>query len=215
MTQSTATGDVTPRLSDFIRRYSAEIISAWMGRVRPFPVAHDLSDVVLRDHIPELLNQISRVVDTAHDPAPETLGQLPDVHALQRLATGFDLQTASEELAILREVITEMWLSHAQELVRPEEIILLNRSIDQTIVKSVGKFAQSRERTLVALDRVSSAALGTGDLKSFVPRLLTVVLETTEAADTVCLFLAEGNKVRLAASVGMEEEIGLTPMPVT
>jgi PAS domain S-box-containing protein len=210
MTETTATGELTPRLSDFIRRYTAPILAAWVERVRPFPVAHDLSDVVLRDHIPELLEQIAQVVDTAHDLKPATLGKLPDVHALQRLASGFDLQTASQELAILREVITEMWLSHAQELVRPEEIILLNRSIDVTIVKSVGKFAKSRERTLVALDRVSSAALGTGDLRGFVPRLLTVVLETTEAADIVCLYLAEGDRLRLAASVGLEEEIGLT-----
>jgi PAS domain S-box-containing protein len=79
-----------------------------------------------------------------------------------------------------------------------------DRAIDDVILRSVERFARARERTLAALDRVSSAALGTGDLATFLPRLLNVILETTEAADSAYVLLREGDVLRVRAAEGVE-----------
>ncbi|MFL5356849.1 PAS domain-containing protein, partial [Archangium sp.] len=51
---------------------------------------------------------------------------------------------------------------------------------------------------------ISEAALGSEDLDTFLPRLLRVMLETTESVDSVTLLLREGDELRVRASVGLE-----------
>ncbi len=193
---------------DFIDQRKSQILGEWERRIRSLPVTEGLHGRALRDHIPELLESIARVVRSVHTGKPATLGNLPDLHALERLDAGFDLRAAASELATLRDVILEMWEQEAAEAVTAAEIQRLNRAIDDTLARSVDRFARARERTLRALDQVSSVALGTSDLNAFLSKLLTVLLENTEAVDSTAILLKDdGGLLRARAAVGLEEEV--------
>jgi PAS domain S-box-containing protein len=200
------------RLGTFIRTHRDALVALWERRLRQIPAARELTEPTLGDHVPAILDAIATALEAGRDGAAE-LGNLPDVHALERLGVGYDVAAAAAELAALREVVLLEWKSEAASVgtgALIDDVVRLNAAIDLTLVRSVDRFARARERTLAALDRVSSAALGTGDLDTFLPRLLTVVLETTEAADSAYIMLAgeDGRlHVRAAAGTGAEASI--------
>lgn len=202
-------GAAPARLCDFLQGRREQILRAWAERVRGTLAAEPLSEPALRDHVPELLD---RLVEVLRDSSPERnveLGELPRIHALQRLDVGFDLRAVCAELAALRETVLGLFQSHARGRPADEvtaEIRRLDSSLDEVIVSSTVTYAAARERTLVAIERLSAAALGTGALDEFLPRLLAVLLETTEAADFVSLFLREGERLVQRAFVGREAE---------
>lgn len=203
------------RLCNFLELHRDEILERWERALRNLPAARQLSTPVLRDHVPELLRRIGDVVRTVHEPESVSFGDLPDLHALQRLATGFDVGAAVSELALLRDVALELWEPHStlhDPATVVKEVRRFNQAVDYVITRSVERFGRARERTLVALDRVSSAALGTGDLEQFLPRLLEVLLETTETADTAFILLREDGtdvlRIRSAAGPGAERSLG-------
>jgi K+-sensing histidine kinase KdpD len=66
----------------------------------------------------------------------------------------------------------------------------------------VVRYTEARERTLRALDRISSAALVNQDIESLLPRTLDAFLETTASVDSVALALFEGEALRVRAAVG-------------
>ena len=72
------------------------------------------------------------------------------------------------------------------------------------------RYAEAREKLLKALDRISEAALGTGDLDTFLQTLLRATLESTESVDTAVMLLREGDTLRVRAAVGLEDGIDET-----
>jgi K+-sensing histidine kinase KdpD len=66
----------------------------------------------------------------------------------------------------------------------------------------VVRYTEARERTLRALDRISSAALVNQDIESLLPRTLDAFLETTASVDSVALALFEEEALRVRATVG-------------
>jgi PAS domain S-box-containing protein len=202
-------------LSDFLRGHREEILAEWERSIREAPAARQLSSPALRDHVPALLERIGEIVRETDGPRDVSLEDLPDLHALDRLESGFDLHAATSELAVLRGVTLALWAPHAAgrdptAVVR--EVRSFDETLDEILVRSVQRHARARERTLVALDRVSSAALGTGDLDRFLPRLLEVLLETTAAADAAFLMLRDDGsdvyRIRAAAGVHSEHSMG-------
>jgi PAS domain S-box-containing protein len=195
------------RLSDFIQKRQHGILREWERRARRLPAAGQLREAALRDHIPQLLERISLVVQSIDIGQHETLLELPDKHALERLDEGYELRTVAEELSALRDVILELWEQEVAGAITVREVRLLDKAIDDAIAASAARFAEARERTLRALDRVSSAALGTGDLSTFLPQLMTVLLETVAAVDSVAiLLLDEQRTLRVRAALGFQEE---------
>jgi PAS domain S-box-containing protein len=196
------------RLSEFIQLRLHAIVREWERRARSFPVAERLQGVVLRDHVPQILERIASMLQGQDAGRPETLYELPDRHALERLDEGYDLRTATEELSALRDTILELWEQEVGGLIPVREVRQLDQAIDDVIAASAHRFAQARERTLRALDRVSSAALGTGELDTFLPQLMTVLLETVAAVDSVAILLRdERDELRIRAAIGLEEEL--------
>jgi PAS domain S-box-containing protein len=201
------TTDAGLHLCDFIQERRAELLSVWERRVRNYPVARNLSGPVLRDHVPHLLERIARLIRSLHTGAAETLGELPDLHALERLVAGYDLLTAARELGDLRDVILEMWEREAAGTGTLREVRRLDQAIDEVIAISMDRFARARERTLRALDRVSSVSWETGDLDTFLHQLMAVVLETVAAVDAVSLLLKDEEDVlHVRAAIGLGEE---------
>lgn len=195
------------RLYAFIRGRLHVILEEWERRARCFPVAERLQGAALRDHVPQILERIASVLQALETGGHETLRELPDRHALERLDEGYDLRTATEELSALRDTILGLWEQEVSGMLAVREVRELDRAIDEVITASASRFAQARERTLRALDRVSSAALGTGELDTFLPQLMTVLLETVAAVDSVAIFLRDEEDVlSVRAAIGLEEE---------
>jgi signal transduction histidine kinase len=201
------------RLGDFIREHRSLILETWERAIRGLPYAQDLSRPQLLDHLPELLERLAHVVETGRAGEHRTLEMVPEVHALERLDSGYDLEEVTEEYALLRACILQLYGEHAQAAGADciaeamGEVVRFNRTFDEAVAAAVSRYARARERTLVALDRISEAVLGTEDLDTFLPKLLRVMLETTEAVDSVSLLLREGNLLRVRASVGLEEGV--------
>ena len=198
-------------LGPFIRENRVRLLQEWERTVRRLPYARDLSRPRLLDHLPDLLDRIAQVVETVRTGGHESLDDLPEVHALDRLDSGFDLDEVAGEYALLRGCILQLYAEHVESAgaaslaMAMQEVVRFNRTFDEAVAAAVSRYARARERTLVALDRISEAALGTEDADSFLPKLLRVMLETTEAVDCVTLLLREGDMLRVHASVGLEE----------
>jgi signal transduction histidine kinase len=189
------------RLADFLRERRDEILEAWEGAVREVGTARDLPRPLLIDHMPQFIEDLARYVDDVRagqqaDP-PE---KHPRIHALERLEAGYDLAAVVAEYAILRRCITELAVGAAA--VRSAELPRLHAAIDQAIAASVVHYTEARERTLRALDRISSAALVNQDIESLLPRTLDAFLETTASVDSVALALFEDEALRVRAAVG-------------
>ncbi|WP_375771520.1 PAS domain S-box protein [Archangium gephyra] len=201
------------RLCDFIREQRALILEEWERAARVLPEARRLSQPRLVNDLPPLLEQLADRVEDVHTGNQGSLEEWPEIHALQRLDVGFDLEQVTHEYALLRTCILRLYGQHlGREGGRDTETLLreverLNQLFDEAVGTAVARYSRARERTLVALDRISEAALGTEDLDTFLERLLRVVLETTEAVDSVTLLLREGEVLRARASVGLEQEV--------
>jgi PAS domain S-box-containing protein len=202
------TAQAGTRLSEFIQSRMQAILSEWEHRARSFPVAERLSGAVLRDHVPQILERIAWMLQRLDTDGLEMLLELPDRHALERLDEGYDLRTATEELSALRDTILALWEQEVGGLISVREVRQLDQAIAGVISASAARFAEARERTLRALDRVSSAALGTGELDTFLPQLMTVLLETVAAVDSVAILLRnERDELRIRAAIGLEDEM--------
>ncbi|MGH7436455.1 MAG: ATP-binding protein, partial [Polyangiaceae bacterium] len=91
-------------------------------------------------------------------------------------------------------------LYRQREEVRGEHVRERTRERDEAI------------RRLVALERISTAALETDDLPKLLRELLLVFLSAADAADSATIHLREGDRLRVAASVGTAD--GPTTVPL-
>jgi PAS domain S-box-containing protein len=195
-------------LAQFIRENESFIIQEWEQALRALPVAQPLPRPALLDHVPDLLSRLAESLDeVAQGMPPRSLDHMTDQHALARLDEGFDLQEVVMEYGVLRATIERLWEEAAPERVR-RQIRVLDRTIDLAVAASVKRYTHARERALVALDRISAAALShSGDPYKFLTRLLGVLLETTESVDTTAILLRDGDVLRVRAAVGLEQEV--------
>ncbi len=213
MAEGETDASVRMRLCDFIRQNQPHILAEWEREVRGHPYSQGLSQPRLLNHLPHLLDRVSNVVETVHTDEHQTLEEIPEVHALDRLEAGYDLEEVSHEYALLRGCILRLYEAHAETVGAGDlggtlrEVRRFNQTFDVAVRAAVSCYARTRERTLVALDRLSEAALGTEELETFLPKLLRIILESTESVDSVVLMLREGELLRTRASVGLEQEV--------
>lgn len=200
----------TRRLSEFIREREAEILLEWQRAVRHrLPIAGRLQQPALLDRVPDLLAQIAQMADELAAGEPPSLPrEVAEQHALDRLQDGFDLSQVLVEFALLRDCIIGLWERDQQ--LSPEQVAdlrLLNQAIDRAVSESVDRYTQARDRALAALDRIANAALESKGLDDLLGRLLQVLLETTPAVDTAAILLREGDRLRVRAAVGLDDEV--------
>ncbi|HEY0095953.1 MAG TPA: PAS domain-containing protein, partial [Archangium sp.] len=198
------------RLCDFIRDHRARILEAWTREARLLPGLESLPPTQFLDNFPELLGRLANVVEAVHTGEHLTLEEIPERHALNRLDAGVDLEQVAREYALLRACILRLYSEDVGERSSVEltrEMARFNQAFDTAIVTAVARYARTRERTLVALDRLSEAALGTEDLDTFLPKLLRVILESTEPVDSLALLLREGDSLWMRAAVGLEADM--------
>ncbi|HET9752589.1 MAG TPA: ATP-binding protein, partial [Myxococcales bacterium] len=195
------------RLADFLRERRDEILAHWECEVRKVGAARNLDRPLLIDHLPQFLEELADYVGelrTGAEVAPPE--ENSRIHALERLEVGYDLAEVVAEYAVLRRCITELASSTHTPALRSAELPRLHDAIDQAIGISVVRYTAARERTLRALDRISSAALVHHDVPSLLPRTLDAFLETTASVDTVLLALGGEGAMRVSAAVGYPDE---------
>jgi PAS domain S-box-containing protein len=206
---------VSVALCDVIQHRLPEILARWENAVRSLHPDRGLSEPALRDYLPQILQRIASGVKAVQENvrAPlDTYGG--EVHAESRLDEGFDLESVAAEFAVLRKIILDVWQEQVGRMVQVQEVARLNEAIDVAVTMSVTRFAASRERTLKALDRISAAALGSGDVDAFLPKLIQVLQETNEAVDSVVILLRQGEWLRIRAAVGLVDRVDMLELRV-
>ncbi len=199
--------DKRQSLSDFIRTRRSEIVAEWTNRVRSLSPVRELSDAAIVDHLPQILERVSEMLDATRTGLRVSLDDLPNLHAVNRLGRGFDLDQIVTEFSILRRSILTRWVNEVSNTIEVEELRRLDDAFDESISLSAERYAHGRERLLRALDRVSEAALGSADLDVFLQQLVRVMLDGTESVDTCVVLLREGDVLRVRAAVGLEEDL--------
>lgn len=200
------------RISDLLRRRSERILEEWSARVRREYAAGLLREEMLRDHVPEILESLAECIERG-DPSTYRLGQLPELHALERLHAGIEIEAVAREYALLRRVILDVW-GEEEELVvdrRLTDVKALDRCIDLAITAAVARYAEASERTLRALDELATAAFRHvgGDTNVFLRKLLESLDETIPLVDTAVVYLREDESLVVRAGLGPAQAYAL------
>src|SRR5688572_12887747 len=209
MTREAVGDEPRMRLCEFLRSHAQRIVTEWDRRSRTLPAARELSGPALRDHLPEILEVIAnRVEAEAHRGESASLEAFPEIHVMDRLARGFELEHVVREYSIFRRVIHDLWHVEVGGDATIDEIKRLDSAIDEAVERSAARFAQVRDRTLRALDRISAEALRHADVDAFLPELMRALMETSAAVDCiVIMLLGDDDLLRVRAAVGLEEEL--------
>jgi len=198
------------RLSDFLRDHTDQILDEWALEVRKSRASRTLDRLALIDHLPEFLHDLARhvaEVRAGRQSAPDP--SLPRIHAVERLESGYDLKEVVEEYGVLRQVIVSLFVSTGADAVRSAEMPRLHEAIDLAISTAVERYLQARDRTLIALDRLTTASLGSEGVEQFLIDALDILHETTPAVDSSQVLLAEGEVLRVRAARGDAARMGL------
>jgi PAS domain S-box-containing protein len=190
-------------LADFLLQHRDAIMAAWEAEVRALPAAQPLDTPALRDGLPKLLEVVAALMrQPLRNEVGAALGAIPDTHALERLGEGFDLRQVVAEYRMLRGCVLRLWAARGGAMQRPDEERVFHEAMDEAVAASVSRYARTRERTLQALDRISTAALGSADVAGFLPRLLQVLRETVPAVDVAAVLLRDRDGLRVESVAG-------------
>ncbi len=196
-------------LSEFLRDNQSDIIGDWTQRMRSISPARELSDAAIVDHLPAILTRISELVGPQQAATTASLGPWPEVHAVDRLGRGFDLDEMVTEYGLLRRSILDLWESRVGPTLNLQDVRALDSAFDEALRRATVRHAQAREKLLKAVDRISVAALGSTDLDTFLEHLLSATRETTESVDTAVVLLRDGDTLRVRAAVGVAPDLQL------
>jgi PAS domain S-box-containing protein len=192
-------------LSSFLRQHRAPILDAWTVAVRAeMSEASRLSTPALLDHIPHFLEELAAHADGSSSPAHPEIGAAE--HAVQRLEQGYDLERIAHEYGLLRSVLLARLRTQHLALA-PLDLERLNEAIDFAIRDAAARLASAERRVLGAIDRVSTAADGTTDVREMLSRLMRVFVDAAAPVDVVMLLLREDRHLRVRASLGLEEYV--------
>jgi signal transduction histidine kinase len=197
---------VRSELAAFLRARREAILQRWQQAVRHRPATQGLPMDRLIDHLPDLLDAIAATHEEyVADERARLATEAAERHAVERLVDGLDLQDVVVELAVLRDAILDEWDSAGMPA-RANELRFLSRALDRAITASVERYIATRDRTLRALDRISTAALESRRLDDLLNGLLGVLAETTPAVDTGVVLLRDGDDLVVRAAVGFDED---------
>src|SRR5262245_52351238 len=175
-------------MGEFVRAHWHEILAEWQHLVRELPAAAKLDRPALLDHVPDVLERVAELVDEIWTgKSPDLPRDIAERHALDRLGEGFDLPEVVLEYSILRDCILRCMQAHYREASLLHGVSVLNRAIDRAVAASVDRYTYARDRTLTALDRISTVALESSNLDELLNGLLIALVQTTAAADTAII----------------------------
>ena len=168
-----------PRLSDFIRENTEEILSEWETFARGLPMAGSMDIVALRDHAKEMLGVIALDLDTPQtrrqqadkatgnqDASEGTAPTAAQEHGAGRAESGFTVGQMVSEFRALRASVRRLWARRQRDVAVTdlEDMTRFNEAIDQAISESLTRhtqeIGQSKERFLAILGHDLRTPLG-------------------------------------------------------
>jgi PAS domain S-box-containing protein len=191
-------------LGAFLRSHRTALLDSWDAG-EPRPAGEPSTFVQGRA---ELFDSVLEAVErgTAPGPATSTL-QAAERYGLRRLGEGATLRQLIAELARLRDIVLDYWAqAHGRELAGPA-LRVLNHVVDSASAGAAERYLSGRDRTLKALDRVSSVAFQSRRLDDLLQGLLEAIIEPAAAVDTASILLREGDILVVKAAVGLEQEL--------
>jgi hypothetical protein len=142
------------RLAEFLRVERERLLFAWEEAARQLPSAEGLDAQALRNHLPHLLKEIEAAARASDSTDVDfQASQRSEIHALERLDEGYDLEEVVREDALLRETALTRWVEKGLGTAGG---LLLNRALDSAVQAAVVRYHAAHQRALRALDRMSA-----------------------------------------------------------
>lgn len=143
------------RLSAFIRYAMEQILQDWENFARSIQPPHRAMNVAeLRDHAEEMLREIAADLDRSRSDAERierSKGRAPEpdgnsaaeVHATDRLMSGFTIDQLVAEYRALRTNVLHLWAGRNKTATwfEVEDITRFNEAIDQALAESVARYS--------------------------------------------------------------------------
>jgi PAS domain S-box-containing protein len=158
---------------EFLRRRHDDIMREWEHAVRSESQVVELEHAALRDHLPQLLNELAEWMESGEPVTSTSLKLSSAQHAANRLEHTFQLKQLVKEYRLLREVILRLLLLEETEQARNSmegkaarvaELARLNAGLDAAISSGVEAFSSQREGKLLAVQERLELALHAADV---------------------------------------------------
>ncbi len=133
------------KLAALIKQAGPALLSRWRQQVRELPSARHLDIPTLNDHMPGVLGELARALESHSDQTiPESLsGSSPPAHGLQRVQDAFDIEEVVAEYNILRGCIHDLADENGLSL-QGKPFHILNRVFDHAIGLALQAYATQR-----------------------------------------------------------------------
>ena len=146
-------------LADFIESHAEDIVEQAVAFARAEETGAEMSEVELRDHLPEIIQAVvddMRTPQTRAESIEKVEGRAPEdataprsaagTHAVHRAHSGFSISSLVAEYRAMRAAVLRMWAESPGAVIRNEEITRFNEAIDQAIAESVRYYSDEVER---------------------------------------------------------------------
>lgn len=130
-------------LADLLRRDKEALLADWEREVRKIPRERDLSEPVLRDHVPVIIDEF--IQDLEHLASSKTAATVSRIHGEQRQTVGLDVTHVVEEYKLLRACIAER-AEAAGLSIGGRAGKLLNNIIDDGIKAAISAYTVQRDK---------------------------------------------------------------------
>ncbi|MDM0085545.1 HAMP domain-containing sensor histidine kinase [Variovorax sp. J31P179] len=148
------------QISDFIERAREEILAESVAHAKTIFALGDEGEVVLRDHLPKLLEAISadlRTPQSRTESIERSRGRAPwghpseataaATHGLLRARSGLHVEQLVAEFRALRSCVLRLWAeASVADADSIRDIGRFNEAIDQALAESVREYAAEVER---------------------------------------------------------------------
>ena len=152
------------RLADFILANTESILAEWDAFARSVPPGATMDELALRDHAESILRatawdmtssqtaeqQSDKSHGKGHDGQDSVrLNGASDVHAIERVRSGFDLLAVVAEYRALRASVIRLWRDTQTECdVRDlDDLTRFNEAIDQSLTKAIRSYTERVDRS--------------------------------------------------------------------
>jgi len=133
------------KFANIVEQQRDELLREWRERIRRLPTAQNLDTPTLNDHIPHLLDELTRAFSAGDTESVLDLQveNSPKIHGGLRLRAGFDIVEVVAEYNILRELLLVLAEKEGVDITgEPNRI--LNRVIDRAVALAVDTYAKEK-----------------------------------------------------------------------